>query len=127
MRRLAFAVLLTLASAVPASAQEYLARPITSLACSSGEALIEMVNAGLENEAMAMSLWRSMQVSGTCKPAGGRLYLPEAIVHSWENDTTGTPGVIVAGFFIGPDGSKGERAFIWTEPKLLERFRPPKT
>ena len=52
MRRLAFAVLLTLASVLPASAQHYRALPLFDVACSSGQVLIEMVDAGLESKAI---------------------------------------------------------------------------
>ena len=66
-----------------------------------------------------------MKQSGTCARGMGRLFLPEAIMHHWERDSTGTPGVVVAGFFIAPDGTKVEPAFIWVQPKALDRFRPP--
>ena len=46
-------------------------------------------------------------------------YQPESVVQKWDDDGTGEPGVVLAGWLIYPNGER-EPGFVWIDQSFLK-------
>jgi len=117
---------------LPAAADDYKANYLHTgtTTCQDSQAwldIIDNIQKGDWQEANMMM--RQNKAAGRCSRRSHVVFKPEAIVAEWDNDGTGTPGVIVAGFIMLEYNKKGPRVFLWLNPELLEQHfaAPPET
>lgn len=115
-------VLAILAGMTQAYAQDYKPNYLRNvMACKESRPFLSMLAAAQEGKHDAANLILHMAaMTGDCKMFPLMMYLPEAIVQQWDKDDgTGGPGVVVAGWVLGPEGEKRLRAFVWLDPEML--------
>ena len=106
--------------AVGVKAEEYKPNFLVNIViCKNAQTLLTMIAMGREDQAKAGAFMRTAMMGGQCAMFPIARYQPETIVQQWEDDGSGTPGLVTAGWVIF-DGGRREQGFIWLHPDVLK-------